>query len=544
MPKIPVVNGPQVQDNSNNIQFRHKTNASAASFGGAHAQQIGQLSNAVMNAGQVMGKIQDRTDSLKRRASVRDQMNAAQSEARDYMTEVYRLKGKDAIDITPEVEKRLNEIRTKSLEGFQDDEERALFMSSYDSLMNGHLNRAVSHQERERVSYDKNTKIAGVENSIANAVAARSDKNAILESEQAIIADTISLHKGQDKEFIKLQVANARDKLHSSILDAYSQDSAQAGLTYLESNWDSFDSKKREGLKKDLTEMANKESVFEMSDQIASSGSSLEEQLKLADNAPEEIRDEVKTRVKRKYDEVQLVKEMKIKEEYEKTYDDIVQNFSTFDEKKLIKFPSDKQANLSNLLARLRKESMSPDKLKTDPRTYYALNNMTQEEFKKVDLMAYQGKLSQAHLFKFMDMQKNTDTWKSTQNANSYINQLTKQDIKNGDIEKASFKREMFEELLQKFPEDKRNDIDTFNKVKDFMYMEVDDGSFFFSEDPYWKSRFDGDENLTFPKPDALPENAIFQEVTVKGKKHKGWVYTTGNGQQRFFSAIDKKEYN
>lgn len=256
---------------------RGSSNASAASFGGAQAADLKDLGSSLVSAGDGVTKAaavytvqsQDRKD----KALVRDNLNQAEDEMRRLEGDLRRPENRErAIDAYSHAQKDFNETRKKYLNALGNDRQRELFTASFDSQMNGALDRAYALQETSRVQYEKITRDAQNQSAVENAVAARTDPKEILNSELTIIANTRAENAGLPKDVVNASVAMAKNNLHTSVVNALVQEDPVMAQKYLEQYKDKFNPTSYEALKTDTDQKAFDWTVRTTADKLISTG--------------------------------------------------------------------------------------------------------------------------------------------------------------------------------------------------------------------------------------------------------------------------------
>lgn len=300
---------------------RFDANATADSFGGGKAKDLTTLGNALQSAGNDGGnavvKYAAESKDRKDKAFVRDALNSAQSDARVFMADLNRPERRqDATEAYNLSSKELAAIRKKYSSNLKDPRQRDLFTASFDEVMNSHLDRASSLQEKSRVEFEKITIDAQNQTAVDDAVAARTDINEINRSEFTIRANARYKTRGLPEDVRKRAEQEEVNNLHSSILSALAQDSPVAAKDYLEKNKDKF----TQGAafvekQKELTEKAFEFTVRQKAVEFSNSGLSLEDQFKEVDKIQDpKMADELRKRVKEKYDDKKLAAEAQAKQ--------------------------------------------------------------------------------------------------------------------------------------------------------------------------------------------------------------------------------------
>lgn len=301
-----------------NVRF--SPNATADSFGGGKAKQISQLGAGLQNLGEGLGKVgavfAARSQERKDKALVRNSLNQAESDMRVFEGDLNRPENREkAIDAYGSAQKELTEMRKRYSAQFKNERQRDLFTASFDSQMNGVLDRAFALQEKSRVEFDQLTRDAQNASAVDNAVAARTDANAIKNSEITIVANTSAATVGLPKDVRQKAIADARHNLHASVYSALLNDDPRAAQGYLEANKDKFHGAAYENLKKEADDKAFTWQAREDAGKLINAGltdTQIEEEIaKIKDPKKAEA---ISTEVKRKLEDRNLAREIQQKE--------------------------------------------------------------------------------------------------------------------------------------------------------------------------------------------------------------------------------------
>lgn len=299
---------------------RFSPSATGDSFGGGKAKDLKELGAGLQSLGEGAGKLaavyQAQSNDRKDKAIVRDTLNQADSDLRTFEGEMNRPENREkALDAYATSQKAMTDLRKKYAASLKNDRQRDLFTASFDAQMNGVLDRSYALQERSRLEFEKLTRDAQNQSAVENAVAARTDANAIKNSEVTIVANTNANTIGLPKDVRQKAVSEARHNLHASVLSALTLDDPRAAQGYLKTNWDKFNPAAREALKKDLDDKAFDWTVRTDAAKLVGAGlndQQIEEELgKIQDpKKAEAMRREVKV----KLEERQIAREIQTKE--------------------------------------------------------------------------------------------------------------------------------------------------------------------------------------------------------------------------------------
>ena len=409
MPKAPTYEPGQIRPNP--LPASNETaNATGASFGGNRAKQIQQLGGSLQDLGRGVSNVSkalQASETRKAKSISRDSLNSATSEARTYLGEdVYRRKGKEAVDIYDEVEQKLQEIRKTHTANLQTEEQRNLFTASFDGVMNDHLNRVISFQEKERLSFEQETISAQNQSAVEEAIGARTDPQEIQKSEAIIVANTRFINKGQGAEIIDKAVKDGVNNLHGSVLSALAKDSPEAALGYLEANKDKFNPTAAIAAKEELTALARNATIRNTAINLTNSGLSFEEQLEAVDKIEdEEIAVEVRKRVKERNEVKTSINEAKKQQHVETQWDELFQDPIKFSPD--IELPAAQQKQMYEYKAKAieawKEENGIGVAKTTDWDRWHEVMSMDDKDFLKLDIYS---EVNKYHPTEFKDLVK------------------------------------------------------------------------------------------------------------------------------------------
>lgn len=305
--------------------------ADAESFGAGRARDIGNLGKGLQSLGEgtskalavYQAKSQDRRD----KAVVRDNLNSAESDLRILEGDLRKPENRQqALDAYGVAQKQVNDLRKRYAEQLKNPRQRDLFTASFDSQMNGVLDRAFALQEKTRLDFEKITLDAQNQSAVQNAVTNRTDPEAIKNSELTVVANTRYTNRGLPKEAVDAAVAAGRHNLHASILSALTLDSPVAAQGYLKENWDSFDKTARESLKAELDEKAFDWTVRQDAARLVDSGLNEEQILAEIDKVKDPKKaDALRARIKDRFEDRKLARELQEKENIYGAWQDVLQ---------------------------------------------------------------------------------------------------------------------------------------------------------------------------------------------------------------------------
>jgi hypothetical protein len=287
-------------------------------------------------------------------------------------------------------------------------------------------------------------------------------------------------------------------------------------------------------MKSTLKDLALEQDAHDTANAIAGSGT-LEQQLEKVNK----IKDVEKyTKVRKfiidKAAEIKSLDDLKWQRALEGEVDQVFEDPGAY--KVPLYFPAKEQEHLYNLRQKMLKDARGQsEKQVSDMEVYYKLTSMPQSEFNKANLLDpyYANGLNPADLKTFMKAQRDNKAYQNTMALGSYVSGVSKK----LDEDEAPVFKQLFEDELNKFPEEDRKKMETWNKVKDNLFMEMDvDGRFW--DSPYWKMKSQGAKGEPDTIPDGVPSGASWVDKTdADGRPIRGWVH------DGMLYGIDKKIY-
>lgn len=452
---------------------QQSASASPASFGASTSQFLGGVGSALSNLGDVFKAEED----AKSRSLVRDSLNTARNEMRGAMSEVYRKKGRDAVDVYPGAEKTMNEIRKKHLQSFSTEKQKALFTATYDAVSSGHLDRADAFERKSREDFEIETLDAENQNAINDAVSAYTDKNLIAMSDAEITANTRAKYKSFGADIQKQKVAEGRQALHGSIVEAIQNDSPEAAQAYLKENKDKFNPTYAAAKGKEVDDQVDQILVQDKAKEISRSSVSLDDQLAEVDKIKDPVvSTKVRALVKQRYEEKQKVKEAASKEVRNVEGDKIYRSPFTY-ELDVAKHDQETQDYLHTLQVRVRKDELAKQgagkATKSNPDVYMDLRAKSVEDLREEDMKDYVNQLSTSHLKELQDRQTKGDIRTNyMQTLKTAISGMDDFNVKEEGDEASKRKSQLiaaFENRINAIPPNEQ----TPDKINDILYKDL-----------------------------------------------------------------------
>jgi hypothetical protein len=402
MPTVPLRTGTVSNVDLPNV--RYSSNATAESFGGAGAENLGRLAGAVNQFGQTAQAIGIDKQNEINRSMVRDALNDSQAQAREYLTKnIYTKQGQEALNVMPEVQKQFDAIRQSKNDGFQNDVQRQMFNQHFSEIHNEHVASIQSFQERERAQFEHTSIQAENFNAVEDAVLNRNNPQSIANAEMKIAQNSAYTARGMGPDAQKMEVAKGISVLHTNILNDIASNSPSAGLEYFKANESKFLPTERDRLRKTLEGGSDNEQARQVAIQMDALNLTPEEARARFDAMPN---DKVAELAESKYNYRQAQKERQAKDQNAALIDGVWKDVRKNGRNAVIPdaIPTEEQIKIDKYLT--DKEKGVPRV--TDPNAYQELSDMAgnnPEQFRTVKLSDYFPRLDESATEHFINLQ-------------------------------------------------------------------------------------------------------------------------------------------
>ena len=158
MPKVPTYNAGQIKET--NIQQASMPTANASQFGYNNfnaLQQLGQAT-AFNRLSDTIISQQNKLQNTANTAMVRSANNQVEAAMREYSEQQAKLQGKDSINLMDGTAKKLEDLKRQVSEGLENDQQKAMFNTSFQGIENSYLNRIQARQNANIISFNEQTK--------------------------------------------------------------------------------------------------------------------------------------------------------------------------------------------------------------------------------------------------------------------------------------------------------------------------------------------------------------------------------------------------
>lgn len=399
---IPTVQGPTIQAQAEPLVFEAPS-ATAAAFGGRQAQQGAAQANALLQFAAITSDFARASQANRDKSIVRDQLNQAKSAARQFVADTRTKKGKAAINAYSETEQRLQELRKEHISRLTTEEQRQLFTSAYDPVMNAHLNRTLTFQQQSRSDYEKMTWAAENLNAVEDAILNSSDDTEIESSEATIIANTRAASKGAGKEISDKAVEGAIHTLHKSVIDSMKDADPAGALAYFEKHSDKIDPLIRGKLAKDLENRNEEVLIRDTALELSNSGLSLEDQLAEVDKIEDpSVAKGVRAAVGFRAREKKAIAKAKETKYSESQWDELFKDPLAFN------IPLDLSATDQKGMLAFKNQTLKANQAVTDWNVFNELMGLSPSKFQDVDLTKHLSSLAPSEFKQLVGLQRSS----------------------------------------------------------------------------------------------------------------------------------------
>jgi hypothetical protein len=238
MPTVPTYEPGQVR-NTPLPTVRSSANATAASFGGAAAEALGDVGQAMSRAGNVASNIAIDQQEKENSDIVRSQMNEARLEMNKIAQQEYSRNGSDAFGASKRISDEARKLAQNYAKNFKNGRQQEMFNQVFDTYSNEHVMRAQTHEANQREVFHRQTLDA--ENQVnSEELAANMNDPAFVEDRLAdIISNVKAANSGAGDIGVKV-----KKHVSAVLLDAVarkSQDDPASALQFLETHKSKMD---------------------------------------------------------------------------------------------------------------------------------------------------------------------------------------------------------------------------------------------------------------------------------------------------------------
>lgn len=280
-------------------------------FGAGIGRAISQTGQALQKTADTMVDIHIERELQKDKAWVRDILNQAAQQDREFMAGQYGRLSADGTNVYDESKKYFEDSRRRWMDRLATPRQQEMFAQAYDPRVNSHLDGAIRHQNKQIEIYDRATKNAFIVQTTNDAVMMRRDSSYVEISLAEVTATTRELYRHMGKEVADSMVLDATGKFHAAIIEADLEDDPQAAKRYFDKTivQTQISEKLKAVLKQKIDRADLRGREQERADYIISASDDPVERLRMARESNKDIRDGAVVRIKARNAEEERFKE-------------------------------------------------------------------------------------------------------------------------------------------------------------------------------------------------------------------------------------------
>lgn len=562
MVKVPTYTPGQIKEKKM-PGVRFSANATGASFGGNTARDLGNLGDALTQAGNVAMHHAALENQKLSKAHARDALVRFKQEADDFLfgdgkenRGLYSKQGKDASNATGEAEKAFSELRKKYVQELKDDYTRELFDASADSYVSGNMRSIHKFRSSQIEKFHVATLDAQNKHFADTAMKNRMNPQMIKESQEGIVANVQAKYKGYGKDVIDAAIIQEKNNLHSNILGAHANESPRLAMDYLNANWEDFDPKNRAALKEKLNDMVENEWVRDKA--MALDALPLEKAMAQVDKVKDADKAaKLRRLVKDRYSEKQMLKSLEDKQVLESETDVLFSAFQKDDLAALKAYktpmsaPGKDQEHLYALKQKFLRDALAKKGIGTKTQTnlvvWSRLEDMSIDDLRQVDLKQYIPDLNAADykaLFKKQRDGKGSKVTSPYQQLKIAVKDMGEFDPK--DEEGSQNLNRLIGQMRTRLEAIPQKEI-TEEKIHDIIYKELLAPANFEDEGWFWFDREGKRYELSYKEEDKakhfeenIPEPLKAYGEAVKFHPETERYYVQKNGIRKVFDKYGR----
>lgn len=275
-------------------------NIPSAAFGADRARVISNIGDRIVNVGLRESAEEERETNRLNTVKVRSALNKARIEDREFINGLLTREGEDALTVNKEALDYFNERKSTVLETLENDAQRELFSSAYETYVVDNTGLAFSHQERQLGIIEDRERTAQIKNAKDDALINRYDFSTLEGSYNEALAEVTSKFSKFGPQVEELEVRNFKTEFHTSLINAYLSDgSISYAKRYYEAHKANMSSEAQLMVEKNLKAGSALESARDSVEKILMDTDDFTEQLaKAREIKDSSISDEVVRRLK------------------------------------------------------------------------------------------------------------------------------------------------------------------------------------------------------------------------------------------------------
>lgn len=380
--------------------------ADVESFGGG--QSLQNVSNAFIS---YIEEEKRKADDIATTEAYTKAITAKNNLLNDPNSGLVTIKGKNAIGASEKYQNMFNEQMDaieKTLTNSSQKEVFSKIRMKHAADFNNDLQKHVYYQTQE---YDNETTKAAIEAAKNDAILNYQNKDAIINSKTVQIAaiEAYGERNGVPKEAIELQKKEAISQIHDGILERMINNNEDLlAKAYFEEAKKEMLSDTITKYEKLVTAASSRAEAQNHEDTIINMGKSYSDSLEEARKIQNpEIRDDVVSRLKIRFQEIKNIEEQKKEQNFKKAADIVEKTKSRF------KIPLNIWESLSisekEAIEKRERQLVEGVPTKTDYKIYDKLSRAAANDannFSRMNILQYRSKLSDSDLEKFIDLQR------------------------------------------------------------------------------------------------------------------------------------------
>ena len=343
-----------------------------------------------------------------------------------------------------------------------------------------------------------NSKIGSAIEQQRNLIYGRKDKNGKpLMANGVPVQPGIAAQKGFSKEKADQMFLKSTTSLHTDVLvkmmdngqDKLANDYFQVALKNNEISGEAA-----AGLEKALKQSSLTGESQRISEDIIVEGLGLEASKAKARETIDDpaLQDLTVKRIDSRIKEMRAEKEFNDRKYYEDIGDQVFkdpENFKlTAEMNKNLTFSQ--QKSLISLQQSMKMESRGVKKT-SNMKVYSKIASMSHDDLVKYDLLKHEKDLTPSDLKAFIKAKANANDFTNITNTSKYVTDLIKSQNLDDDIELSNSLRQQFETEINRYPQEERQKLETMNKVRNQLMLEMEI-PWSFSDEPYYKVKAQG----------------------------------------------------
>jgi hypothetical protein len=261
-------------------------------FGAGIGRAMEQMGRSLGQTGDVVVNVMVEKELQKDKARVRDVLNRAIEQDREFMADQYARKGADGVTVYDDAKSYFEESKRRWMGELSTPGQQELFAAAYDPRVGSHLDAAQSYQNKQIEIYDQATKNAFISQTTNDAVLMRRNPGFVAASLAEVIQTTRELYRHLGKEAADAAVLEATGAFHAGIIEADMEDDPAAAEKYFDRAvvQTQIPEKMKAVLRQKLSHASLNQQTYERADFVAGDSDDPVERMKMARESDPKIR--------------------------------------------------------------------------------------------------------------------------------------------------------------------------------------------------------------------------------------------------------------